>query len=98
MRTGTVSCRGGGRGRVTGHLTPPGKELRVRADTFGYLRRSLPGCVSQRDGEEARYVGRMAVYYSSGEQNTEGSGAMRRGASEEYKIDTFLTPLATVAR
>jgi ATP-dependent phosphofructokinase / diphosphate-dependent phosphofructokinase len=77
---------------------PGGKKLRVRADTFGYLQRSFPGYVSPSDAEEARFVGRMAVYYSSEEQNLEGSVAMRRAASEEYKIDTFLTPLASVAR
>ena len=77
---------------------PGGKKLRVRADTFGYLQRSFPGYVSPTDAEEARFVGRMAVYYSSEEQNLEGSVAMRRAVSEDYKIDTFLTPLASVAR
>ena len=77
---------------------PGGKKLRVRADTFGYLQRSFPGYVSPTDAEEARFVGRMAVYYSSEEPNLEGSVAMRRAVSEDYKIDTFLTPLASVAR
>jgi 6-phosphofructokinase 1 len=83
---------------ITKNLTPPGKKLRVRADTLGYLQRSFPGYVSQSDAEEARFVGRMAVFYSSEEKNIEGSVAMRRGTSDEYKIDTFLTPLASVAR
>jgi 6-phosphofructokinase 1 len=73
-----------------------GKKLRVRADTFGYLQRSFPGFVSQTDASEARMVGKMAVKYSAEGQN-EGSVAMRRTGGN-YKIETFLTPLATVAR
>jgi 6-phosphofructokinase len=76
---------------------PGGKKLRVRADTFGYLQRSFPGFVSQVDATEARLVGKMAVKFS-GEGELEGSVAMRRTSSGDYKIETFLTPLATVAR
>jgi 6-phosphofructokinase 1 len=76
---------------------PGGKKLRVRADTFGYLQRSFPGFVSETDASEARLVGRMAVQYSAqGEKG--GSVAMRRVPGGEYKIETFLTPLSTVAR
>ena len=74
-----------------------GKKLRVRADTFGYLQRSFPGFVSAVDAQEARLVGKMAVKYS-GEGQTEGSVAMRRVGGGDYKIETFLTPLATVAK
>jgi ATP-dependent phosphofructokinase / diphosphate-dependent phosphofructokinase len=73
------------------------KSLRVRADTFGYLQRSFPGFVSEVDAREARRVGRMAVKYS-GEGQTEGSVAMRRLPGASYSIDTFLTPLNTVAK
>jgi ATP-dependent phosphofructokinase / diphosphate-dependent phosphofructokinase len=73
-----------------------GKKLRVRADTFGYLQRSFPGFVSQTDAAEARMVGKTAVKYSAEGQN-EGSVAMRR-VGGGYKIETFLTPLATVAK
>ncbi|HEY2586072.1 MAG TPA: 6-phosphofructokinase [Tepidisphaeraceae bacterium] len=76
---------------------PGGKKLRVRADTFGYLQRSFPGFVSETDASEARLVGQMAVQYSAqGEKG--GSVAMRRAPGGEYKIETFLTPLSTVAR
>lgn len=76
---------------------PGGKKLRVRADTFGYLQRSFPGFVSETDAHEARLVGKMAVQYSvQGEKG--GSVAMRRVPGSEYKIETFLTPLNTVAR
>jgi 6-phosphofructokinase len=83
---------------ITKKLQPPGgKKLRVRADTFGYLQRSFPGFVSESDATEARLVGRVAVQYSAkGEAG--GSVAMRRAPGEQYKIETFLTPLSTVAR
>jgi 6-phosphofructokinase 1 len=74
-----------------------GKKLRVRADTFGYLQRSFPGFVSPTDAEEARLVGTMAARYST-EKGAEGSVAMRRLTVGSYKIETFLTPLSTVAR
>ena len=50
----------------------PGK--RLRADTFGYLQRSFPGIVSPVDAYEARYCGRMAVYYASGDHNRRERG------------------------
>jgi 6-phosphofructokinase len=73
-------------------------KLRVRADTFGYLQRSFPGCVSETDAKEARMVGEMAVKYSMDENNIEGSVAMRRLPGRDYRVETFLTPLATVAK
>jgi 6-phosphofructokinase 1 len=76
---------------------PGGKKLRVRADTFGYLQRSFPGFVSETDAREARLVGQMAVNYSV-QNEPGGSVAMRRIAGGDYKIETFLTPLSTVAR
>jgi 6-phosphofructokinase 1 len=83
---------------ITKKLQPPGgKKLRVRADTFGYLQRSFPGFVSPTDAEEARLVGTMAARYLQ-EKTAEGSVAMRRLPGSSYKIETFLTPLSTVAR
>jgi 6-phosphofructokinase len=79
--------------------SPGGKKLRVRADTFGYLQRSFPGFVSESDAREARLVGVQAVKYAvAGEPG--GSVAMRRigGPGSNYAIETFLTPLHTVAR
>jgi 6-phosphofructokinase len=73
------------------------RKLRVRADTLGYLQRSFPGFVSTVDAQEARRVGRMAVKYSS-QGEREGSVAMKRQPGKSYSIDTFLTPLATVAK
>src|SRR5581483_6179860 len=86
-------------GLVTKKLTSAGgQKLRVRADTFGYLQRSFPGFTSESDATEARLVGRKAVEFSADEKNAEGSVAMRRAPGGEYKIETFLTPLSTVAR
>jgi len=76
---------------------PGGKKLRVRADTLGYLQRSFPGFVSETDAREARLVGQMGVRYSAQGENG-GSVAMRRIAGGDYKIETFLTPLRTVAK
>ncbi len=73
-------------------------KLRIRADTFGYLQRSFAGSVSEIDAREARMVGEMAVKYSTDEKNIEGSVAMRRVGSGGYQIETFLTPLASVAK
>jgi 6-phosphofructokinase len=84
---------------ITKKITPAGgKKLRVRADTFGYLQRSFPGFLSESDATEARLVGKMAVQYSADEKNVEGSVAMRRLPGQDYKIETHLTPLSTVAR
>jgi 6-phosphofructokinase 1 len=78
-------------------LSSPGKKLRIRADTFGYLQRSFPGFVSATDAAEARLVGKTAVTLSGAGQ-LEGSVAMRRIPGPNYKIETFLTPLQTVAK
>jgi ATP-dependent phosphofructokinase / diphosphate-dependent phosphofructokinase len=74
------------------------KIKRVRADTFGYLQRSFPGYTSPTDASEARLVGRLAVTFSGDDSKTEGSVAMRRVSDSPYRIETFLTPLSTVAR
>jgi 6-phosphofructokinase len=79
-------------------LTPAGgKPPRVRADTFGYIQRSFPGCVSEVDAEEARRVGEMAVRMSATPGDS-GSVAMRRRPGPYYEVEYFLTPLHTVAR
>jgi ATP-dependent phosphofructokinase / diphosphate-dependent phosphofructokinase len=72
---------------------------RVRADTFGYPQRSFPGFTSTTDAAEARLVGTRAVIYSSEDANAAGGSiAMRRVPGPSYKIETFITPLHTVAR
>ncbi|HTL30634.1 MAG TPA: 6-phosphofructokinase [Tepidisphaeraceae bacterium] len=76
---------------------PGGKKLRVRSDTFGYLQRSFPGFTSETDAKEARLVGVEAVK-ASAQPGTSGSIAMKRVSNEPYRIETFVTPLSTVAR
>lgn len=70
---------------------------RVRADTFGYLQRSFPGLISPVDAQEARYCGRMAVYYSAGPSTAGSVGMQRFGKGDRYRVETFLTTLASVS-
>ena len=78
----------------TKHRFPKG---RMRADTFGYLQRCFPGLVSVTDAAEARLCGRMAVRYAVG-PDLSGSIALRRlGNGPHYGVETFVTPLETVA-
>jgi len=74
-----------------------GENMRVRADTFGYLQRSYPGIVAPVDAGEAREVGHMAVNHavSTGEN---GSVAIRRISNDPYASEYFITPLASVAK
>ena len=71
---------------------------RMRGDTFGYLQRCFPGVVSQVDAQEAYLVGQEAVRYAT-DWAMDGSVAIRRlsEAGEKYEMETFLTPLASVA-
>jgi 6-phosphofructokinase len=74
----------------------PEKKHRVRADTFGYLQRCFPGVVSEVDAREARQAGSAAVAaVLAGERS--GSIAFRR-LSGDYRVETFVTPLQTVAK
>jgi len=75
----------------------PGKNIRVRADTFGYLQRSFPTVVSEVDAREARLVGEVAVRHAA-QSGENGSVAIRRLSSEPYESECFITPLASVAR
>ncbi len=69
---------------------------RVRADTFGYLQRSFPGCSSKVDAWEARLVGQMAVSYSI-DADQDGSVALVRLPSTTYAVGTKLVALQEVA-
>ncbi|HSW46272.1 MAG TPA: 6-phosphofructokinase [Phycisphaerae bacterium] len=69
---------------------------RVRADTFGYLQRSFPGCFSEQDAWEARLVGQMAVSYSVSAEH-DGSIALIRLPSTTYAVGTKLVALEDVA-
>ena len=71
------------------------KIKRVRADTFGYLQRSLIGVVSDRDAREAREVGEVAVQRAVVDQ-LNGSVVIRRPVLD-YGVDYDLVPLTEVA-
>ncbi len=84
-------------GLIKKEIKTKGK-LRVRSDTFGYLQRSFPGLVSEVDAREARLVGEDAVRLALSSENN-GSVALRRlGNGRDYQVETFLTPLSSVAR
>ena len=74
----------------------PDKKHRVRADTFGYLQRCFPGVVSESDAREARLAGAAAVAAATSGVKS-GSIAFRRHDAP-YRIETFVTPLATVSK
>jgi ATP-dependent phosphofructokinase / diphosphate-dependent phosphofructokinase len=76
----------------------PGVKHRIRADTFGYLQRCFPGVVSEVDAAEARLAGSAAVKAAlSG--TISGSVAFKRlGDGDKYGVETFITPLSTVAK
>lgn len=67
---------------------------RVRVDTFGYLQRSFPGCVSEVDAREAREVGVQAAKFALS-ADVDGSVVIKRGP--EYNISYELVDLVEVA-
>lgn len=75
-----------------------GRDLRVRADTFGYLQRSFAGLVSEVDAAEAREVGRTAVRVATSGEHPHGTVVMRRVSNEPYSIAYEVAPLAEVAK
>lgn len=73
-----------------------GSDLRVRADTFGYLQRCFAGCVSDVDQREARAVGRKAAELAlSGV--SEGSLAIQRTSNSPYQVEIKRIELTDVA-
>ncbi|MBI3178359.1 MAG: diphosphate--fructose-6-phosphate 1-phosphotransferase, partial [Deltaproteobacteria bacterium] len=73
-----------------------GKKTRVRADTFGYLQRSFPDCVSAVDAAEAREVGRVAVACAAAGEPS-GSIAIQRQPGPNYAPRYLRLPLSEVA-
>ncbi|MEE8459739.1 MAG: 6-phosphofructokinase, partial [Phycisphaerales bacterium] len=73
-----------------------GKDIRVRADTFGYLQRCFAGCVSQTDAHEARLAGRKAAELAlAGEHD--GSIAIQRVSNSPYEVEYKRIELSDVA-
>jgi len=73
-------------------------DIRVRADTFGYLQRSFPADVSPIDAAEARECGRSAVLAAMSGDHASGSIALRRLEGAEYRSEPFVTSLESVAK
>lgn len=71
--------------------------LRVRADTWGYLQRSLPGVPSPSDQAEAFWVGSMAVRYML-DGETDKMVTLVRTSDSPYHCETGLCDLALVAQ
>ncbi len=76
-----------------------GKDLRVRADTFGYLQRCFPEVVSRVDATEAMEVGKHAVRAAVQDEQPNGSVIIKRaGTSKTYMASYGLTSLENVAK
>lgn len=73
-----------------------GGNLRVRADTFGYLQRSFAGCVSAVDRQEARASARKAAELAiEGVEN--GSIVIQRVSDDPYRVEYKRVELSDVA-
>jgi len=92
---GNVSLAGGALGDL---LVDTVKErtsvTRARADTYGYVQRCFPECVSDTDQQEAREVGEKAVHYALW-HDLDGSVAIRRTGN--YSVDYTLQAFEKVA-
>ena len=73
-----------------------GKDLRVRADTFGYMQRCFAGCVSPADRMEARMAGRKAAEVAL-MGDLDGSVAIQRTSEDPYAVEYTLVKLDEVA-
>lgn len=72
-------------------------KLRLRADTWGYMQRSMTGLISPVDAREAYHVGRAAVH-SMMQGATDQMVTIRRLMSSPYQVETGLCDLALVAQ
>ncbi|MFW5870518.1 MAG: 6-phosphofructokinase [Candidatus Sumerlaeota bacterium] len=83
--------------QVKQRLTDKHGQLRVRADTFGYLQRCYPGIVSEVDQKEAFEAGQAAAKFALA-GDVDGSVAIKREKGSVYKVKYELTPLSSVAK
>ncbi len=76
-----------------------GSDLRVRADTFGYLQRSFAGYASEVDASEAREVGRTAARVAVSGERPHGSVYIaRHDDGGAYRASFEVTELKNVAK
>ncbi|NCC51055.1 MAG: 6-phosphofructokinase [Spartobacteria bacterium] len=96
---GNVQLSGSGAlgDRLADYIKNKTRISRVRADTFGYLQRSFPACVSEVDAKEARQVGAAAVK-NAVQGDTDGSIAIKRAKGKKYKVSFERVPLKNVAK
>ena len=91
-----------GSGALGDHLSAELKArtsiMRVRADTFGYVQRSMPLAVSKIDAEEARAAGATAVEEAVNGKHRSGSIALVRAKGADYKVTFKRVALDKVAR
>jgi ATP-dependent phosphofructokinase / diphosphate-dependent phosphofructokinase len=73
-------------------------KLRVRADTWGYLQRCLPGMPSPSDQAEGFWVGSMAVRYLMAGESDKMVTLVRKSGVTEYSCETSLCDLELVAQ
>ena len=72
-----------------------GHSVRVRADTYGYFKRSLPLGISEVDFQEARAIGRFAVQQAvSGDRD---GSIIIKATRNPYKASFDVADLADVA-
>lgn len=72
-------------------------KLRCRADTLGYLQRSIVGMASQSDQSEAFMIGAMAVHYMM-RGETDKMVTLVRRKDVPYQCETSLCDLKLVAQ
>ncbi len=76
-----------------------GSDLRVRADTFGYLQRSFAGYASETDATEAREVGRTAARIATSGERPHGSIFIQRHSTDgAYRASFEVCDLKEVAK
>lgn len=73
------------------------ENLRVRADTYGYLQRSFAGYASPVDQVEARECGRTAAKLALA-GDVDGTVVMKRAKTAKYKVTFERAELSAVAR
>jgi len=73
-----------------------GKKTRVRADTFGYMQRSMVGVASRSDQREAREAGRAAARFAT-TGDIDGSIAIQRVSDDPYRVEYRRIELTDVA-
>ncbi|MDX1564277.1 MAG: diphosphate--fructose-6-phosphate 1-phosphotransferase, partial [Phycisphaeraceae bacterium] len=74
-----------------------GKDLRVRADTFGYLQRSYLGSASPIDQLEARAAGAKAAQVALAGERADGSITINRTGDDPYQVEYGVVELSDVA-